>query len=152
MKKPAQNFCSRETDGTKRFVCCHFKVYCYRFWGYSWSLLFKQAKNTIIHSLRFVLGCSVYKEEQYDFDWPMRVSCTTDNQVGQQQMYGHKTNRRSCSVYPDSFETQTCKTRSGYLPRERRLLSSVSRGVHRLDRYLPDMRAYVAPSAARMFF
>jgi len=35
-------------------------VSCYRFWGYSWSLFFQQAKNTIIHSLRFVLGYSVY--------------------------------------------------------------------------------------------
>ena len=46
MKKGAQNFCSREA-GRKSFVCCYFKVYFYRFWGYSWSLLFQQAKNTI---------------------------------------------------------------------------------------------------------
>ena len=46
----------------------------------------------------------------------MRVSCTTDNQVGQLQLYRHKTNWRSSSVYPDSFETQTCKTRSDHLP------------------------------------
>jgi len=63
----------------------------------------------------------------------MRVSCATDNQVGQHQMHGYKTNTRSCSVYPDSYEMQTFKTRSDHLPGEPRLLPSVSRGVHRLD-------------------
>jgi len=62
MKNAAQNFCSRAA-GRKSFVHCHFEVCCYRFWSYSWSLLFQQEKNMIMHSLRFVLSCSMYKRK-----------------------------------------------------------------------------------------
>ena len=137
MKKAAQNFCSSEA-GRKSVTCSHFKANCYRFLGLLLVAVVPTIENSDYAQPQICSLLQRIQAEEWNFDWPMRVSCISDNQVAQHQMYRHKTNWRSCSVDPDSFETQTCKTRSDHLPRERRFLPSVSYGGHRLDQGSPN--------------